>query len=193
MAVIAIDCDGVLASFDGAFAEVVNRLKPGTLPPNWSPKQWNYGVEVGEELTDRAWRMILDTENFWLSLAPYMETMHDLAWFMHSEKNHAIYIVTSRSETKGMSAAHQTEVWLHSCGIRTFNNYLGVVVVPDSRRKKDIYRAIHADISIDDRPETVLQCESLDGHKAYLLDRSWNQEAKVQRRVKTLKEFLSGA
>lgn len=194
MSKIAIDCDGVLADFNEAFMSVANRLYPGRFPPNYQPKDWNYEGKITPKEQEKIWRVIQGTQNFWLGLFPYESQVGDLAHWLVKTKNHEVYIVTSRQPTSGMCVAKQTEMWVDSCGIRSIHNHLGIIVVPDSNEKWKLYQSGGFEWSIDDKPETVEQCDmihpQLYNHRAFLMERPWNGNAKVQRRVKSVGEFL---
>lgn len=194
MSKIAIDCDGVLADFNEAFTGVVNRLWPGKIEAGFKPHDWNYGGRLTDEEMDKAWEVIRHTENFWLGLQAYGNSIGYLAHFMIEQRSHEILIVTSRAATAGLPVAEQTRMWLRACGLSPIYNYLGVLTVDDSNEKWRVYLAAGFDYSIDDKMETVEQCDlihpRLSNHKAFLLDRAWNQGAKVKRRVRTLGEYL---
>jgi hypothetical protein len=138
----------------------------------------------------QVWAEIKRTQNFWLSLAAYNDSVCAFERFLIASHDHDIWIVTSRAETAGMTVAKQTDLWLRCCGIRQHHNYLAVVPVEDSKKKVDIYAAVGIEWSVDDKPETVIACQKLEGHKAFLLSRPWNTEAKVNNRIGTLNVFF---
>ena len=188
---VAIDVDGVLANFTVAFTEVANKVYPGRVPLNFEPHDFGFNPLFSEAELAAIWRRVKATENFWLGMNPYHDSVMALARWLIVNQDQDVYLVTSRPATMGMTVTRQTDWWIRSCGIVPVNNYLGVIVVPDSARKVDLYEAGEFDYSIDDKGETVEQCDDLSGwHAAYLLDRPWNQEAKVKRRVKSLELFL---
>lgn len=185
MSVVAIDLDGVLSDFNTAAYRLVFGREPQDvpfMPPEWD---WVKGAEAR-----MLWKKIEGFYNFWLHLPAYPDNIVALARWLIQRVDQDVHFVTSRVPTAGMSVARQSEFWLQSCGIRPGQNYLGVVVVPDSDEKKYIYKAMGVEYSIDDRTETVEQCDSLPGHQAFLLDRPWNQDAGVKRRATTLLGFL---
>lgn len=69
-------------------------------------------------------------------------------------------------------------------------NYLGIIPVDDSTLKAEVYKAAQIEYSVDDKSETVEQCDKLPNHTAFLLDREWNQDAVVKHRVKSLSEYF---
>ena len=200
MAKIAIDCDGVLANFTFAYIEVANKLFPRRFEGSFTESQWtswNYAVESGrltKKEDGQVWAKIKSTDNFWLGLDAYVGNVGSLARWLIQQQNQDVYIVTSRSKTTGMTVAKQTDWWLRACGISPVNNYLSVFPVEDSNNKWLVYQSAGIEYSIDDKAETVAQCDfihpDLYKHKAYLLDRPWNQDAKPARRAKSLDDFL---
>lgn len=190
MAKIAIDCDGVLANFNDGFVELVNKMFPNRLPRGYVPATWDWDGYLTEAEIDKLFKRIKSTENWWLSLSAYPEAIGALSTWMIGVAGHDIWIVTSRIETMGMTVAKQTEWWLKSCAIYPVHNYLGVMPVPQSDMKAALYEAAEFDYSIDDKGETVEQCDEMPNHKAYLLSQPWNRDAKVKHRVKSVAEFL---
>ena len=193
---ISIDMDGVLARFDSAFAEACNRVWPGRLPTDFEPTNWDYTkcTDLSKAEVNVVWGRIKQTENFWLKLWPYSEGVIALARFLVSQKGHDVYFTTARVPTPGLTVAKQTQLWLDSCGIRECNNYVGVLVC-EAERKWELYEAMDIAFSIDDKGTTVEECDLLlaPWHRAYLLDRPWNQEAKPARRIASVEEFLDAA
>lgn len=188
---IAIDCDGVLANFTDAYAAAANKLYPGTFEEGFIPSNWNMDDRLTKEQDDKVWAAIKATPNFWLGLNAYSDNVGSLARWLATQKGREVYIVTSRVETEGYSVAKQTQLWLRACGVSELHNYVGVLPVTDSNKKAGVYRSADFGYSIDDKAETVEQCDAMKAdHKAYLLDRQWNQHANVQRRVKSLDAFL---
>lgn len=191
MAKIALDADGVLANFLKAFITEAKRMGVGRFPKDYVHTSWDFPTDVLTRAeTSQVWERIKNTTDWWLTLDAFSDSVGALAMFFYTHKHDDIYIVTSRVETNGHSVAWQTERWLMACGVMPQHNYLGIIMVPDSDRKVDIYRAMKIEASIDDRAETVEICDSLPNHKAYLLDRPWNTSANVKRRVATVSEYL---
>lgn len=191
MARIAIDCDGVLACFTDGAIEIINTLWPGRIPDGYSPPDW-YFSDVGMTSADwnRVFERIKATSNWWLYLRAYNDSITALQTFFITHTNQDIYIVTSRVPTAGMTVTQQTERWIRSCGVTPLMNYLGVIVAPHPERKAELYDALDFDYSIDDKAETVEQCDALANHRAFLLNRSWNTEAQVKHRVNSVLDFL---
>jgi hypothetical protein len=193
MAKISIDCDGVLANFLKAFAEEANHIWPGRFPKDYwqQHKQWDFPADlISKAEVNQVWERIKTTPDWWMRLDPHGENIGVLAIFFWMHRGHDVYIVTSRVETEGHTVAWQTDTWLRACGVSPCHNYLSVISVPNSNEKIDIYRAMQIDFSIDDKGETVEQCQQLKSHIALLQDRPWNQDAKVKHRVKSVQELF---
>lgn len=191
---IAIDCDGVLANFTKAYISVANKLYPGTFEEDFVPSNWNMDDRLTPEQDKAVWAAIKSTPNFWLTLPAFSDNVGSLARWLTQQKGREVYIVTSRVQTEGMSIAKQTFLWLRACGVQELHNYIGVLPVNDSNEKWRIYMSGGFSHSIDDKAETVEQCDMihprLANHKAYLLDRKWNQHANVLRRIGSVEAFL---
>jgi len=190
MARIAVDCDGVLARFEKAFFEKANSIWPGKCDPNYRPTAWDDFPPLTKAELNQVWAKIKATPNFWLSVDAYTDNVGALAQFLQTTTGHDIWIVTSRARTAGHTVAYQTLRWLYECGIRPGINYLGVVPVDDSTKKADVYSAMEIEFSVDDKTETVEQCDKLPNHTAFLLDREWNQDAKVKHRIPNLEAYF---
>ncbi len=198
MAKIAIDCDGVLANFIKAFAEEANHIWPGKIP-NPSEyaarehKTWDWPPEVlSKAEVKEVWKRINGSVNWWLTLDAFTAGVGALAIWLWTHKWHDVYVCTARQETLGGSVAWQTDQWLRACGIDPVHNYLGVVTI-DGQEKGQFYRLAGITHSLDDRGLTVELCDQLmpdREHRAYLLDRPWNQDAKVRHRVGSVREYL---
>jgi hypothetical protein len=202
MTAIAIDCDGVLADFTHAFGEMANRvLGDNRYKDGWQPGDWNFGGLYTAKEQSKVWKAIRTTDNFWLTLRAYQDNVSALVRWVYRNPGADVWIVTSRAETAGMTVAKQTAHWLHMCSCRDINGKdVTVVPVTDSDDKWKIYEAMEIGYSIDDKAETVEQCDAMldhrpipDGrgkHRAYLLDRPWNQDAKVNRRIGSVADYL---
>lgn len=190
MAKIAIDCDGVLADFTTAFLEEANRIWPGRVDEGYMPKGWDDMAGLTKDEQHQVWERIKGTFNWWMRLRAFSENVGALDIFMHIHYGNDIWIVTSRTPSIGDTVAFQTNIWLQACGAIPCHNYLGVVPVDNWHDKKKIYKYAQIDFSVDDKTETVEDCDTLADHKAFLLDRPWNQDAKVKRRIKNLDAFF---
>ncbi len=187
---IAIDMDGVLANFVQGFVESTNKIWPGRLKDGYEPTDFGFSDTMKKDEVNRVFEQIKRTPNWFLKLEPYSENVTALARFLVERKGEDIWLVTSRFPTYGMTVAKQTDMWLQFCGISPIHNYLGVIPVENSDDKQMIYSSVDIEYSVDDKAETVEQCQAISGHKAFLLDRPWNQEANVERRIKNLEQFF---
>lgn len=191
MAKIAIDCDGVLADFIAAFCEEANGIWPGKFPRGYVQTRWDFDPTVITKAeVSQVWDRIKATPDWWLRLNAITSNVGALAIFFHTHVCHDVWIVTSRMPTIGQTVAYQTYLWIRACGVDPVHNYLGVLPVENWHDKKKIYKFAQIDFSVDDKTETVEDCDTLAGHKAFLLDQPWNQAAKVKRRITTLTEFF---
>lgn len=170
--------------------DATNRIWPGRLPNGYEPVNFDFSDTMKRDEVNRVFESIKRTPNWFLKLEPYAENVTALARFLISRKGEDIWLVTSRFPTYGLTIAKQTEMWLQFCGISPVHNYLGVIPVENSDEKQLVYSAVGIEYSVDDKAETVEQCEAIPGHKAFLLDRPWNQDAKVERRIKHLEGFF---
>lgn len=184
---ISIDVDGVLANFTKAFAAKLAEVGCPT-PPDFEPTDWDFGGSgATPEQIDAAWKLVKGTYNFWRLAEAYNENRLALMDFCEADKPPTdLYYVTSRVATAGNTVKQQTEGWLARQGLP----YIGVIVKPRGVTKREIYRAVGIDFSVDDYDKNVREAQGLAGHKAFLLDRPWNQKATDLPRVKTLAEFL---
>lgn len=194
MAKLSVDCDGVLADFGKAFFQMANKIWPGRVPLDYINRHWNDLGGLSSDEQNQVWERIKGSLNWWLGLEAFHENIVALERFLVGHSGHDVYIVTSRTPSLGMSVAHQTDQWLWACGVRPHANYLGVIATDYPSEKALLYKSTGMAYSVDDKLETVLQCQKLEvtkGHKAFLLDRPWNQsEANVHRRIKSLAEFF---
>lgn len=190
MARISVDADGVLAQFGRGFLQMANTIWPGRLDVNIQPKQWEDFQGLSKAEINQVWDKINTTNNFWLSLDAYTDNVAALSRFLISTKGHDVWIVTSRTPGSGLTVSKQTMIWLFSCGVFQGVNYLGVIPSEHPSGKRAIYKAMAMGFSVDDKAETVEGCQTLEGHTAFLLDRPWNQGAKVKHRISNLEEYF---
>ena len=190
MARIAVDCDGVLANFIRAFVELFNRLHPGRNITEEAWTSWGGGGQFTKAEESAMWRVIQQTENFWLGVDAYSDCVGDLAQWLMTQRDQDVWIMTSRANSAGMTTTKQTQIWLDACGVRPIHNYLGVITVPNSDDKVDICSRLDIDWMIDDKTETIESMDRFPYLHAALLDRRWNQDAQVKWRVKSMVEFL---
>jgi hypothetical protein len=188
-----IDIDGVLANFDQAMIKVMRKLGIN-LPDDFHPSDWNWGnANLPSDGMARAWAIIDATENFWESLTPTEDILTMATFFHeHADNDCDIYFITAREDSAGRSVRKQSENWLRE--------YLGhpkqtINVLPSKSGmdKVDILHAMHVDCSIDDHTPTIVNAKTLKpNHRAYLLNKPWNQDGKFYslKIVNSLKEFF---
>jgi hypothetical protein len=200
MAKVALDCDGVLADFMGSFLEILYKIYPSHPLTREKWNTWNYGGLVSKAEERAVWNRIRATENFWLGINAISNNVCALARWLITQRDQDVYLVTSRTPTAGLTVAKQTDWWIRSTGVEPVNNYLSIIPVARPEDKWKVYNTMGIGWSIDDKAETVEECDAYmdfgpvpgahGTHRAYLLDQPWNQEAKVQRRVKSVEAFL---
>lgn len=190
MARMAIDCDGVLADFVGAFVRLYNsrRMSRRITAEDWT--NWGGGGQFNRKEEKEMWKVITATPNWWLSVEA-LPGVGELARWMSGQSGHDIWVVTSRTETAGMTATKQTERWLQECRLNPGNNYLGVITVPDSDDKVNLVSKLDIDWIIDDKADTIEQMDRFPYLKAALLTQTWNHMATPKWRVNSVAEFLS--
>lgn len=188
---ISIDLDGVLANFVYGAIKVANSLWPGKLDFKAEPTGWDFSNLLLKEELDKVFEEIRKTEKFWYKLKPYIDNIKALQTFIWTNKDVDVYFVTAREETIGKSVLEQTTDWLYA--YQLWPNKLRSTVIPvkSGKIKHEVMRAVGIEYSIDDYPETVQLCNELPGHKAFLLDRPWNENFDVGPRVFSLSEYLN--
>lgn len=194
---IGIDVDGILSDFITSFVKVLNKLFPQlSLPADFQPTDWgwhNISPPLDDKMMGRAWDSVRNTPNFWEECSPTSDIVSMASFFHeHADYDHEIYFITARIETAGRSARHQTENWLKE-HLGNPKQTVNVLVVHSGMDKVDVQHALNIHASIDDHTPTVVNAKSgLRNHKAYLLDKPWNQDGRNYglRIVKSLHEFF---
>lgn len=197
---ISIDIDGVLAVFTGQgglIQPIANKLWPGIMPEGYQPPDWDHTDIFVKRHWNELWKEIRSTPNFWEGASAYDRNVQDLATFLHTEPVEVLF-VTSRAATAGDPVSLQTVRWMLKNGLPVVPvpypnqdfNYSPIVVVPNSKLKKQIMEGLEITHSVDDLGPTVQACNEIPGHTAYVLDRPWNRDKEYGPRVKDLKEFL---
>lgn len=189
---IGVDIDGVLARFEAGFNKIINDLYPGRIPLDYVPTKWNWyetGVMSKEEY-DHAWRVLNQTENFWLKLPPYVEAVEALCNFLSDHRDVSVFYITSRAVSAGLPVLCQTQNWLAAYHLMRSNT--SVLPVSSSRHKRALVEALDICAHVDDYLPTITSL----GYKGWLLDQPWNSENRDyeavagEQIVKSLKEFL---
>lgn len=194
MAKIGIDIDGVLANFGDAFSNLVRTVYGrGKIPVGYIPGDWDWSDVLSKEEVSNLWKEFAGERNFWRTLEPYMNNVIALSDFLRNNKHkHDVWFVTARAQCQGDTVACQTQDWLVRQLRYTHQYARGIVLVSKPNFKRQILEGMNIDYMIDDHGPTVEGFAEMSNLKGCLLDRPWNQSAKVQHRVKTLEEFLGG-
>jgi 5' nucleotidase, deoxy (Pyrimidine), cytosolic type C protein (NT5C) len=188
--IISFDIDGVLASFNDNLAKVVNLRWPGRIAPDFEPNDWNYTGTIAKNEWDQIWKDIKATPNFWRRQLPYIRNVDAAVKYINATPETTVYFMTARPDTEGGTAYEQTLDWLIEHRLYPFDREVTTpIVVSDPKEKQGIIQELKIDFSIDDKQETVEQCNSIPNHKALLLDRPWNRTS-TQPRVYSVDHFL---
>ena len=141
---IGFDLDGVVADFRTAFLdaaahvlgrEAINR--PSAPLPDFDA--------VSAADAKRVWRVITETPNWWLGLAPYEPAQIARLYQLARRFRWEVSFLTSRIPTAGDSVQFQSQAWLEAYGY-----YMpAVVTVPGSRG--EIANALRLDVIVDDQ------------------------------------------
>jgi hypothetical protein len=184
---IGIDIDGVLANFTGGFSKVVNDLCPGTIPPGYEPKDWNWTDTMTKGMMNQVWQEVRRREHFWLTLQPDEFNILSLRKHLQTHLRDEVYYVTSRvpdGSTYPLLGA--TNRWLMRYNLLRENT--SVIVVRKGEVKGEVYSALNISHSVDDRYDNVAAVSG--GHKPYLLNRPWNASFQWASRVESLADFF---
>lgn len=171
---IGFDLDGVVADFRTAFLEAAAKLlgrdairKPASPMPDLDA--------VSAADAKLVWKVITDTPNWWLGLAPYEPAQIARLYQLARRFRWEVSFLTSRIPTAGDSVQFQSQSWLEAYGF-----YMpAVVTVPGSRG--EIANALRLDIIVDDQFLNCLEIVGASQAKAMLLlrmsDSSLEQQA----------------
>ena len=122
----------------------------------------------------RVWKVITETPNWWLGLAPYQPAQ--IARLYHLARSHRweVTFLTSRIPTAGDSVQFQSQAWLEMWGF-----YMpAVVTVPGSRG--EVANALRLDVVIDDQFLNCLEVVSGSQSKALLILRMGDPDLEKQ-------------
>lgn len=188
---IGFDVDGVLANFGDAYSEVAREVYgKDKIPRGYVPSDWDWSDVLTKKEIGEVWKVTHEKENFWVKLDPFVNNVLPLQRFLN-ERLADVWYITARAETKGHSVAEQTQLWLEDYSLLFESR--GVITVAKPKNKRAMLEAMGLDAFIDDHGPTVEGLQDLDGCYVALLDRPWNQDAKVLHRVESVEEFLKGA
>jgi len=159
---IGFDLDGVVADFRTAFlgaaAEILGHdaiRRPSSPLPDFDA--------VSAADAKRVWKVITETPNWWLALAPYEPAQIARLYQLSRRYRWEVSFLTSRIPTSGDSVQFQSQTWLEAYGF-----YMpAVVTVPGSRG--EVANALRLDIVIDDQFLNCLEVVSGSQAKAMLL------------------------
>lgn len=171
---LGFDIDGVLADFRGAFLELAVRLLgESAIKRKSAPLPDLDAVSAAD--AGRVWKVITDTPNWWLSLAPYEPLQLARLYQLARRHRWEVTFPTSRIPTAGDSVQFQSQAWLEAHGF-----YMpSVVMVPGSRG--EIANALRLDVIVDDQFLNCVEVVGASQTKAILLlripDESLQQQA----------------
>jgi 5'(3')-deoxyribonucleotidase len=190
---VAFDIDGVLARFGKAYVQTVNGIFPEkNLPEDYQPSTWFYEDVLTHEEMTTAWDAAINTPYFWRRLASYEDNVKALISFLHTfHSEFVVYYITSRVDTPGKSAFAQTSEWLISRDLMMYNTSL--LVVPESKEKIPIIKALRIQASVDDYLPTAVAANEIPEHQSFLYDRPWNKADRPEglKVVLNLQEYLN--
>jgi len=159
---IGFDLDGVVADFRTAFLEgAASLLGRDAIRRPTSPMPDLDAVSPAD--ATRVWKVITDTPNWWLSLAPHEPAQIARLYQLARRYRWEVSFLTSRIPTAGDSVQFQSQSWLETHGF-----YMpAVVTVPGSRG--EIANALRLDLVIDDQFLNCLEVVGASQAKALLL------------------------
>ncbi len=200
---VGIDVDGVLADFNPVYINTVIKVTGRDLfPPRpFEIRTWDYPESYGytkEEIT-AVWKAITADRWFWQDLPEYDTTERDILHLaqLMCDKANDFYFITSRP---GLEAKRQTEAWLTNRFDRyalAYPRFTPTVLI--SSAKGMCASALKLDRYIDDRDVNVCDVKEATFSyttlgptcRAYLLDRSWNQNLTWNDRITALPEMFA--
>lgn len=187
---ISFDIDGVLADFTENATRIINTKWPGKVPINYEPPNW-YWTDI---LNKEDWGPIFDdikaTPDFWRRQLPYTRNVDAAKRYINTHPDTLVYFITQRPDTVNGTGYEQTLDWLVNNGLIPFDKEVPTpIVVKDPAEKQKYMEELGIQYSVDDKMETVEQCNFIKGHKSFLLDRSWNQTSS-QPRVYSVDHYL---
>ena len=161
---LGFDVDGVLADFQtalgGACQELVG-IEAGLVSARDLPT-----VEL-----KRAWRQIIRTPNWWMTLAAYEPDQIARLYELTRRHRWEVFFMTKRPGTKGDTVQVQTQSWIERLGF-----YMpSVATVPSSRG--EIAQALGLDLVVDDQLVECADCIGSSPAKAILLLRDTADQA----------------
>jgi hypothetical protein len=159
---IGFDLDGVVADFRTAFLEAAAQLLGrNAIQRPTSPMPDLDSVSASD--AKRVWKVICETPNWWLGLAPYEPAQIGRLYQLARRFRWEVSFLTSRISTAGDSVQFQSQTWLEANGF-----YMpAVVTVPGSRG--EIANALRLDVIVDDQYLNCLEVIGASQAKAMLM------------------------
>lgn len=156
---VGIDLDGVCANFGLIYSAIANKLygpKCYIINQETEIEAWNWyeWYPITREEDKVVWEYISKSQNFWTAL-----TVLNKYSFIHMTKslqdlqNVNVYFITARAQTRGLSVAKQSVLWLNQHGWRNPQ-----VIV--TKLKGDFARILELDYFIDDKGENVVDVKA---------------------------------
>jgi hypothetical protein len=170
---IGFDLDGVVADFRTGFLDVARKtLGHAAIQRPSSPLPDVDAVSATD--AKRVWKVITDTPNWWLGLAPYEPAQISRLYQYARQHRWEVSFLTSRIPTAGDSVQLQSQAWLEAHGF-----YLpAVVTVPGSRG--EIANALRLDVIIDDQFLNCLEVLGASQTKTILILRMRDRDLERQ-------------
>jgi len=174
---LGFDLDGVFADFRTAFLDAaLALLGRDSIQHGSTPMPDLDGISAND--AKRVWKVITDTPNWWLGLAPYEPAQIARLYQLSRRFRWEVSFLTTRIPTAGDSVQFQSQAWLEAYGF-----YMpAVVTVPGSRG--EIANALRLDLVVDDQFLNCLEVVSASQAKAILIlqmgDKSRDQNLEQQ-------------
>ena len=170
---VGFDLDGVVADFRTAFLDVAAKVlgrdaiqRPSSPMPDFDA--------VSAADSKRVWKVITETPNWWVGLAPYEPKEIARLYQLARRYRWEVSFLTSRIPTAGDAVQFQSQAWLESWGF-----YMpAVVTVPGSRG--EVANALRLDMVIDDQFLNCLEVISGSQSKAMLILRMGDADLEKQ-------------
>lgn len=182
--VITFDCDGVFADFTKMFTGLVNSKFGTEYTPEWPA--YDAAAIMSREHWDSGWELVKATPYFWMLLESYPDVPFKKLGAMLFEGVFTSYVVSLRVVGDDVDPALQTRLWLNDKGL---THLQGVIV--GNQNRPALLTMLGSDAHLDDSGAHVVDLRKA-GINAYLLDRTWNQDAAVDPayRVYSIDQFL---
>ena len=165
---LGFDMDGVLANFNDAYADLLNKHAGTDLTPTYHTWDWDKACGFSSEVRSKAWKEI-STTDFWFNLMPLDGALDALDRLGELAESNDVYFITVRN---GKEAKQQTEDWLFGHGI----NHPTVLI--SSEDKTPIINGLKLDFYVDDKIDHIHRAHTnrlpQKFTQLYLVDRPYN-------------------